>query len=136
MTAHYSAGEPVFGQCLSPGDGLTSLSSIFGAAEGRRVKFKKSVGKTQFAMKCLVLHTLLSFLPVNFMLFLIALVLFLLDIEATPPPDFFLPSFLSSIVSLHCYYCPCCVWLLCGKFKCFFLKLPRLSLKAADKNSL
>lgn len=60
MTAHYSAGEPVFGQCLSPGDGLTSLSSILGVAEGRKVKFKKSKKK-----KSLMLHSRLYFLPVN-----------------------------------------------------------------------
>lgn len=33
----------MFGQCLSPGDSGTLLSSILGAAEGWRVKFKKSL---------------------------------------------------------------------------------------------
>lgn len=138
MTAHYSAGEPVFGQCLSPGDGLTSLSSIFGAAEGRRVKFKKSVGKTQFAMKCLVLHTLLSFLPVNFMLFLIVvLYCFCWILRQLPLPISCSPLFFHLLFPYTVTIVPvvfgCCV----GNSNVFFFqKLPRLSLKAADKNCL
>lgn len=62
MTAHYSASEPVFGQSLSPGDGATSLSSIFGAAEGWKVKFKKSLKKKKTSIPHEVLHA--SFTPV------------------------------------------------------------------------
>lgn len=59
MTAHYSAPELVFGQRLSPGDGLTSLSSILGAAEGWKVKFEKETNES------LMLHSVFSFLSAN-----------------------------------------------------------------------
>ena len=60
----FSLRARVFGQSLSPGDRATSLSSILGAAEGWKVKFKQSLKKKK--KKNSIPHEVLhaSFTPV------------------------------------------------------------------------